>query len=159
MEKTLKIINEMQRDGIFKKYAVAGGIAAIFYIEPITTFDLDIFVILDEDKAKIISLDPIYQWIDRRGYEVQNEQIIIEGIPVQFIPVYNPLINKAVENASEIKYKNIVVYVTGTNLLTLTKYSGYNPEFMFLSNPYYMGVDYGKIPFSRSFIIGIKLDL
>ncbi|UCH13886.1 MAG: SusC/RagA family TonB-linked outer membrane protein [Bacteroidales bacterium] len=56
-------------------------------------------------------------------------------------------------------YKNIVVYVTGTNLLTLTKYSGYNPEFMFLSNPHYMGVDYGKIPFSRSFIIGIKLGL
>jgi TonB-linked SusC/RagA family outer membrane protein len=56
-------------------------------------------------------------------------------------------------------YKNLEVYLTGTNLLTLSKYSGYNPEFMFLSNPYYMGVDYGKIPFSRSFIIGIKLGL
>jgi TonB-linked SusC/RagA family outer membrane protein len=56
-------------------------------------------------------------------------------------------------------YKNLVIYLTGTNLLTINKYSGYNPEFMYLSNPYYMGVDYGKIPFSRSFIIGIKLGL
>ncbi len=56
-------------------------------------------------------------------------------------------------------YKNLVVYLTGTNLLTLSGYSGYNPEFMYLNQPYYMGVDYGKIPFSRSFIIGIKLGL
>lgn len=56
-------------------------------------------------------------------------------------------------------YKDMTVYVTGTNLLTVTGYSGYNPEFMYLNNPYYTGVDYSKIPFSRSFIVGIKLGL
>jgi len=56
-------------------------------------------------------------------------------------------------------YKGITIYVTGTNLLTLTKYTGYDPDFMYMNNPYYMGVDYGKIPQTKSFILGIKLDL
>ena len=51
------------------------------------------------------------------------------------------------------------VYITGSDLLTLTGYSGYNPEFMYSNDPYYMGVDYAKVPFSRSVIIGVKLDL
>jgi len=56
-------------------------------------------------------------------------------------------------------YKGITIYVTASNLLTLTKYTGYDPDFMYLSNPYYMGVDYGKIPQTKSFILGLKLDL
>ncbi len=55
--------------------------------------------------------------------------------------------------------KGMVVYVTGSNLFTLTSYSGYDPEFMHLNNPFYMGIDYGKIPQTRSFITGIKLNL
>jgi len=56
-------------------------------------------------------------------------------------------------------YKGIGIYVTATNLLTLTKYKGYDPDFMYLNNPFYMGVDYGKMPQTKSFIIGLKLDL
>jgi hypothetical protein len=56
-------------------------------------------------------------------------------------------------------YKGITIYVTGTNLLTFTKYSGYDPDFLYSNNPFYMGVDYGKIPQSKSFIVGLKLDL
>jgi TonB-linked SusC/RagA family outer membrane protein len=56
-------------------------------------------------------------------------------------------------------YKGITIYVTASNLLTLTKYSGYDPDFMYMNNPYYMGIDYGKIPQTRSFIVGLKLDL
>lgn len=55
--------------------------------------------------------------------------------------------------------KGVTVYVTGTNLLTLTGYSGYDPEFIYLNNPYHMGVDYGMMPQTRSFIAGLKLDL
>jgi hypothetical protein len=56
-------------------------------------------------------------------------------------------------------YKGITIYVTGTNLLTFTKYSGYDPDFLYSNNPFFMGVDYGKIPQSKSFILGLKLDL
>jgi hypothetical protein len=56
-------------------------------------------------------------------------------------------------------YKGITLYVTGTNLLTFTKYSGYDPDFQYINDPFYMGVDYGKIPQTQSFIVGVKLDL
>ncbi len=42
MEKTLQIINQMQKENVFEKYMLGGGIAAIFYIEPVTTFDLPV---------------------------------------------------------------------------------------------------------------------
>jgi hypothetical protein len=56
-------------------------------------------------------------------------------------------------------YKGITIYATGTNLLTFTKYTGYDPDFMYSNNPFYMGVDYGKMPQPKSFIVGLKLDL
>jgi TonB-linked SusC/RagA family outer membrane protein len=55
--------------------------------------------------------------------------------------------------------QGVVIYVTATNLLTITDYSGYDPEFAYLNNPFYMGVDYGMMPRSRSFIVGLKLNL
>ena len=55
--------------------------------------------------------------------------------------------------------QGVTIYVTGTNLLTFTNYSGYDPEFVYLNSPYYMGVDYGMMPQTRSFIAGLKLNL
>lgn len=104
MEKALKIINLMQKEGLFKKYAIGGAIAALFYIEPITTFDLDIFIILPEQSGALVSLSPLYAWLKKKGYNPRDEQVIIEGIPVQFIPAYNDLVNDALNNAVERKY-------------------------------------------------------
>lgn len=55
--------------------------------------------------------------------------------------------------------KGAVVYLTGTNLVTFTNYSGYDPETMFLNDPYFMGIDYGRLPHARSVIIGVQLSL
>jgi len=56
-------------------------------------------------------------------------------------------------------YKGLTLFVTASNLFTATNYSGYDPEFMYSNSPFFMGVDYGKMPHTRSFIFGIKLDL
>ncbi len=56
-------------------------------------------------------------------------------------------------------YSGIKLYLTVSDLLTVTKYSGYDPEFYYMNNPFMMGIDYGKMPKSPSFIIGVKLDL
>lgn len=117
MEHTLKIINLMQQEGLFTTYAIGGGIAALFYIEPITTFDLDIFVILPESAGFIVSLSPLYTWLEKKGYAPQHEQVIIEGVPVQFIPAYNDLVNDAVCHAVEQRYGNIFTRVLGAEYL------------------------------------------
>lgn len=56
-------------------------------------------------------------------------------------------------------YKGLTLYLTATNLITFTKYTGYDPDFLYSNNPFYMGIDYGKIPQTRSFIVGLKLNL
>ena len=43
LESTLSVLNEMQAVGVLGEYAVGGAVAAFLYIEPGTTFDLDIF--------------------------------------------------------------------------------------------------------------------
>lgn len=111
MKKTLQVINHMQEEGLFRKYAIGGGIATLFYIEPVATFDLDIFIILTENEDTILSLSPLYDWLKRRNYSLDKEHVIIEGIPVQFIPVYDDLVYEAVLKAISKRYEDVITFV------------------------------------------------
>jgi TonB-dependent starch-binding outer membrane protein SusC len=51
--------------------------------------------------------------------------------------------------------KKVRMYVSGNNLLTFTKYSGYDPEIG--GSPDIYGVDRGKYPIARSFMGGLNL--
>jgi hypothetical protein len=103
MEKILQVIEEMTRQGIINAYAIGGGIAATYYIEPVLTYDLDIFFIPVKEGLDVLA--PIYDFAKVRGYDAQAESILIEGFPVQFIPAYNDLVREAVENAATLKYR------------------------------------------------------
>lgn len=111
MEKTLEIINQMRNEGLFSKYAIGGGIAALFYIEPFATFDLDIFILLPESSGSVVSLSSIYSWLEKKGYKSVKEQITIEGVPVQFIPAYNDLVSDGVQDSIEKKYGKSTAFV------------------------------------------------
>jgi hypothetical protein len=95
----------MVRDGVIERYAIGGAVAAIFYVEPINTDDLDIFFRIGHPKDDLAILAPLYDYLSALGYRAQGETIEIEGWPVQFLPVFNPLIEEAVEEAREIKFK------------------------------------------------------
>lgn len=56
-------------------------------------------------------------------------------------------------------FKNAQFYVSGSNLFTVTKYLGYDPEFSFSSAHVMQGIDYGLTPQPRQFVVGIKLGL
>ena len=45
LKNALQVINGMVVDGIIQKYVVAGVVAALNYIEPTVTQDLDILVL------------------------------------------------------------------------------------------------------------------
>ena len=38
MEKTLKILNELEKARLVSKYAIGGAIAVLFYTEPVLTY-------------------------------------------------------------------------------------------------------------------------
>ena len=113
MKKTLEVINELERKGIIERYAIGGATALLFYAEPALTFDIDIFIYMPTDKnvKGFISLDSIYRSLESKGYKAEKEHVDIDGIPVQFIPVYNPLIEEAVEMASIKDYEGVKVKV------------------------------------------------
>ena len=52
--------------------------------------------------------------------------------------------------------KNALVYVSGNNLLTFTKYMGYDPEFSASPSPFAQGIDTGLDPQFRSVALGVK---
>ena len=55
--------------------------------------------------------------------------------------------------------KSLTVYTTGNNLLTLTKYLGYDPEFYSGESILSRGVDIGLEPQYKSIILGVKMGL
>ena len=55
---------------------------------------------------------------------------------------------------------NLKLFVTATNLLTFTNYSGYDPEVSYKgSTNLEMGEDFGGYPQAKSFMMGIALDI
>ena len=63
MNGTLEIINRMQADGVIGKYAIGGAVGATFYLEPVATADVDIFVMLPTASGSaLLSLSPIYEF-------------------------------------------------------------------------------------------------
>lgn len=128
MEKTIKIINQMRDEQVFSSYAICGGIAALFYIEPVTTFDLDVFIIIPGDTGAIVSLSSIYSWLGVQGYKYDKEQVVIEGVPVQFIPVYNSLINDAVQNSIQKQYGSTNAWVVSAEYLMAIMVQTYRPR-------------------------------
>ena len=111
MKETLKIINRMVKSGVIEEYAIGGAIAAIYYLEPFDTADLDIFIQVKATDSDLMILAPIYDYLTRHGYGAKGEFIYIEGIPVQFLPVFNPLTEEAVEKAQTIKYARVTTRV------------------------------------------------
>jgi hypothetical protein len=104
---TVKLINQMEADGIIGRYAIEGAFAASYYVEPTLTEDLDILVSFEtasaQTKSGIIVLDPVFSYLKKKGYEeFRKEGIVIEGWPVQFIPVANDLDAEALASAREV---------------------------------------------------------
>jgi len=85
MDKAIKVINEMQSKCIVKKYAVGGAVAAIFYVEPILTYDLDVFFEPPEGNDGLLVLSPVYDYLKGKGYKTEKEHILIDGIPALFM--------------------------------------------------------------------------
>lgn len=117
MKKTIEILNELKEKKIIQDYAIGGGIAALFYIEPFLTYDLDVFITtIEEKKGGIISLSNLYSYLNSKGYKFEGEHIIIEEIPVQFI-VCDSLEKEALENSILKKYEGIPIKIFSAEYL------------------------------------------
>ena len=130
MKRTLQVLNEMERDDVFTRYAIGGAMAATFYTEPFLTFDLDVFIVLPRTPGGLLTLAPLYDALRARGYsERENECIRIEGVPVQFLPAYNTLVEEALKDAQEIMYEDVPARVLRSeHLIAISLQTGRNKD-------------------------------
>lgn len=106
LRKTIEVITKLAEQGVIQQYAIAGAVAALNYIEPTLTEDLDILVsVADfEHKSGLILLAPIEKALADMGYHQRADVgISVEGWPVQFLPVASALDEEALERAIELE--------------------------------------------------------
>jgi hypothetical protein len=105
MERVIQVINRMHSEGVIQSYAIGGGIAAIYYLEPYQTDDIDVFVAaVAVGDAGLISLEPIYTYLKDLGYAAVKEGVLIEDWLVQFIPTFEAVQDEALAGARIVKY-------------------------------------------------------
>jgi hypothetical protein len=108
MKTAIHALNTLEREGVLKRYAIGGAMGALFYVEPFTTFDLDVFVIVPQPEgAALYTLDPLYRRLEAMGFHAEKECVIIDQVPVQFLPAYNPLLEEALQDAVDVVYEDV----------------------------------------------------
>jgi hypothetical protein len=102
IREVIQTINQMRADGVIERYAVGGAVGATFYLEPLATLDVDIFVSFKPEAGRlIVSPQAIYDYLTARGGTAQGEYIVLSGWPVQFLPPTSPLAEEAMTQAVE----------------------------------------------------------
>ena len=95
-------INQMEADGIVDRYAIGGAVGATFYLEPMATLDVDVFVAFQPEPGHLIaSTKPVFDYLSGRGFGMKGEYVMIAGWPVQFLPPTGPLVEEALADAIE----------------------------------------------------------
>jgi hypothetical protein len=102
IQEVIKTINRMEADGVIERYALGGAVGATFYLEPVATLDVDIFLTFKaEAGSRIINPQPIFDYLKARGCAMEGEHVVISGWPVQFLPPNTPLVAEALTQVVE----------------------------------------------------------
>jgi hypothetical protein len=97
-------INDAQAKGIIEKYAMGGAVAASYYLEPVSTQDVDIFV-HTKTSHSILDLGTIAIFDFFKKYYAAKEEaegLFMGGWLVQFLPPTSPLVEDGMAKAYEV---------------------------------------------------------
>jgi hypothetical protein len=76
LRKTIEAVAKLAAEGAIRQYAIAGAVAALNYIQPTLTEDLDILVSvedLEERASGLVLLRPIEAALARLGYTERSD--------------------------------------------------------------------------------------
>lgn len=114
MKEAIGALNDLVSRGVIKEYAIGGGTAALAYLEPVLTFDVDVFVVFG-DPDRIDLLTPIYSILTGEYGATYNaehpETITVCGVAFQFLEAQEGLLLEACRNAKTIDYEGVPVRV------------------------------------------------
>ena len=102
IREVISLINQMVTDGAIDRYAIGGAVGATFYLEPVATLDVDVFVAFRSEPGQLLaSPKPIFDYLASHGCSMKGEYVMIAGWPVQFLPPTGPVVNEALAEAVE----------------------------------------------------------
>ncbi len=102
IKEVIETINRMQADRVIERYAIGGAVGATFYLEPVATLDVVVFIEFHTEAGpRLVSLQPIFNYLRDRGCTTEGEHIVIAGWPVQFLPAHSDLLQEALVAAVE----------------------------------------------------------
>lgn len=101
----LRAANELVSAGLIEDYALGGALAAIYYVEPFTTYHADIFF-LASDRTLSAGIPAIYSHLQAKGWRVEREHLLVKDFPVQFLAA-SGLTGEAVHRAKPIEYEGV----------------------------------------------------
>lgn len=102
IREVIETINQMKADGIIDRYAVGGAVGAAFYLEPVSTLDVDIFMELHASQGLlVVDPSPIFRYLKEKGCTMEGQYMVVADSPVQFIPPGSPLAEEALHEAVE----------------------------------------------------------
>ncbi|MDM7461157.1 MAG: hypothetical protein P3X24_005840 [bacterium] len=66
----IRAFRELQAQGAIRAFALGGASALAFYTEPVLTYDLGFFLILNASRDQVLSLQPIAEYFTKHAYPV-----------------------------------------------------------------------------------------
>ena len=105
LAEVLRAANGLVAAKLIADWALGGALAAIYYVEPFTTYDADIFFI-PKDKSLSAGIPAIYAHLQAQGWQVEREHLLVHGFPVQFLAASH-LTEEAVREAERIDYEGV----------------------------------------------------
>src|SRR5688500_13503543 len=85
LRKTIEIVDRLASNGAMKQYAITGAVAALYYIQPTPTEDLDILVSVGDFE--------------------KHDSVLLEGWLVRFLPAASAFDEEALEQADEVEFQ------------------------------------------------------
>ncbi len=148
----IKVLNELQANGVIGKYAIGGAVAATFYpIEPASTLDIDVFISFECFAGSLIaSPGKLYEYLIPRGYGAFGEHFLINGWQVQFLPAEDPLLSEALDLAIQKDVGDVKTWVMkAEHLMAIALRLGRAKDLIrieqFVHHAAYNPVEYGEI--------------
>lgn len=112
IKQVLIALNQMLIDGVIDRYAIGGAVAATFYLAPIATLDVDIFVAFRPEPGKLlVSPQPLFDYLLSRGCSMEGEYVVIAGWPVQFLPPPSPVAEEALLQSQQMNVEEVTTNV------------------------------------------------
>jgi hypothetical protein len=105
LAEVLRSSNALVAAGLMENWALGGALAAIYYVEPFSTYDADIFFI-PSDKGLSAGIPAIYAHLQAQGWNIEREHLLCHGFPVQFLAA-SGLTEEAVRDAECFAFEGV----------------------------------------------------